>query len=226
MTQVKLKTKHAIRSIILPLREATYVVGLKCCVTGLCDYGFDKWQQQRVGLCKVISTYDMERLLSVLQQTNDERAKAQGITVLQNSHQQVNKNVESGRTQNVVNTGLTKAMTTMDEFKCGFPSGGLSVTSNKWWGNRDHDDCAGTNANGAKTLPEEKAGEEDKIEHETGKTETPHGSSLLKAVRKRAVEDGREALKLGVFGGYGAKKISKREKILLHQIFGSSLPKS
>ena len=165
---------------------------------------------------------------SVFQQTNDERAKAQGITVLQNSPQQGNKNVESARTQNVANAGLNKAMTTMDEFKSGFPSEGLSATSNKWWGNRDRDDCAGSSANGAKTLlPEEKAGEE-KMVHETPKTgnsETPHGSSLLTAVRKRAVEEGREALKLGVFRGYGINKLSKREKILLHQVFGSSLPK-
>ncbi|TKY46784.1 hypothetical protein E2542_SST28833 [Spatholobus suberectus] len=167
---------------------------------------------------------------SVLQQTNDERAKAQGVTVLQNSRQQGNKNVESGRAQNAVNAGLTKAMTTMDEFKCGFPSEGLSTTSNKWWGSSDHDDCAGTNANGAKSRLEEKAaGEADKVAHETGKAEnneTPHGSSLLTAVRKRAVEEGREALRLGVFRGYGVNKLSKREKILLHQIFGSSLPRS
>ncbi|KAH1197614.1 hypothetical protein GmHk_18G051360 [Glycine max] len=152
---------------------------------------------------------------SILHQTNDERAKAQGVTVLQNSHPQGNKNVESGRTQNAVSTGLTKAITTMDEFKCGFPSKGLSTTSNKWWGNTDRDDCAGANANGAK------------MAHETVKAENseiPRGSSLLKAVRKRAVEEGREALKLEVFRGYGINKLSKREKTLLHQIFGSSLP--
>ncbi|KAG4920981.1 hypothetical protein AAZX31_18G102600 [Glycine max] len=154
---------------------------------------------------------------SILHQTNDERAKAQGVTVLQNSHPQGNKNVESGRTQNAVSTGLTKAITTMDEFKCGFPSKGLSTTSNKWWGNTDRDDCAGANANGAK------------MAHETVKAENseiPRGSSLLKAVRKRAVEEGREALKLEVFRGYGINKLSKREKTLLHQIFGSSLPRS
>ncbi|KAK7387025.1 hypothetical protein VNO78_27484 [Psophocarpus tetragonolobus] len=166
---------------------------------------------------------------SVLQQTNDERAKAQGVTVLQNSHQQGNKNIESGRTQNAVNTGLTKAMTTMDEFKCGFPSEGLSTTSNKWWGNSDRDDCAGAKAKGAKSQPEEKTGEADKMTHGMGKAENsepPHGSSLLKAVRKSAVEEGRETLKLGVFRGYGVNKLSKSEKILLHQIFGSSLPRS
>ncbi|RDX83475.1 hypothetical protein CR513_35598, partial [Mucuna pruriens] len=149
--------------------------------------------------------------------------------MLQNSHQQGNKNVESGRTQNVVNTGLAKALTTMDEFKCGFPSEGLSTTSSRWWGNSNHDECAGANPNGAKSQHEEKAGEADKAAHEIGKaenSETPHGLSLLTAVRKRVVEEGREALKLGVFRGYGSNKLSKREKILLHQIFRTSLPSS
>ncbi|KAL2322529.1 hypothetical protein Fmac_026908 [Flemingia macrophylla] len=167
---------------------------------------------------------------SIIQQTNDERPKAQGVTVLQNSHQQQgNKNVESGRTQNPVNSGLTKAMTTMDEFKCGFPSEGLSTTSSKWWGNSGRGDNVRVNANGAKSQVEEKAGEADKVTHEPGqaeKHENPHGFFLLRGVRKRAAEEGREALKLGVFRGYGANKLSKREKILLHKIFGSSLPLS
>ncbi|KAK7305004.1 hypothetical protein VNO77_42902 [Canavalia gladiata] len=166
---------------------------------------------------------------SVLQQTNDERAKAQGVTMLQNSHQQGNKSGESGRTQNLVNTGLTKAMSTMDDFKCGFPSEGLSATSNKWWGSVGHDDCAGTNSDGSKSALEERAGEAEKVACETEKaenSETPLGSSLLKVVRKRAVEEGREAFKVGVFQGYSTNKLSKREKILLHQIFRSSLPRS
>ncbi|XP_061350265.1 uncharacterized protein LOC133295444 [Gastrolobium bilobum] len=168
---------------------------------------------------------------SVLQQTNDERAKAQGVTVLHNSHQQGgNKSVESGRAQNSPNLGMTKGMTTMDEFKFGFPSEGLSTISNKWWGSNDHNDCAGTtNPEGAKNQLEKRAEEINKVACETEKAEsreTPQGSALLKAVRKRAVEEGREACKLGVFRGYGVNKLGKREKILLHQIFRSSLPRS
>ncbi|XP_058782360.1 uncharacterized protein LOC131656756 [Vicia villosa] len=164
---------------------------------------------------------------SVLQQANDERNKAQGVALHQNSHQQGNKTVESGRSPNLTNTLLTKGMTTMDEFKYGFPSESLSTTSNKWWGS---DNRVETRSDGAESQPKESTGESEKKEHETGKgensEETLQGSSLLRAVRKRAVEEGREAFKLGVFRGYGANKVAKREKILLHQIFGSSLPKS
>ncbi|KAL5077626.1 hypothetical protein RYX36_016610 [Vicia faba] len=164
---------------------------------------------------------------SVLQQANDERNKAPGVTLHHNSHQQGNKTVESGRSPNLTNTLLTKGMTTMDEFKYGFPSESLSTTSNKWWGCDDRDE---TRPDGTESQPEESRGESEKKECETRKAEnseeTLQGSSLLKAVRKRAVEEGREAFKLGVFRGYGVNKVAKREKRLLHQIFGSSLPKS
>ena len=166
---------------------------------------------------------------SVSQQTNDERSKAQGATVLHNSHQQGNKSADSGRTQSLLNTSLTKGMTTMDEFKYGFPSKGLSTTSNKWWGSSDHDDRAGTNPDRAKCQLEERANEAEKVACETGNAENsepPQGAALLKAVRKRSVEEGREALKLGVFRGYGVNKLGKREKTLLCQIFRSSLPRS
>ncbi|AES70083.1 hypothetical protein MtrunA17_Chr3g0096311 [Medicago truncatula] len=167
---------------------------------------------------------------SVLQQANDGRAKAQGVTVHQNSHQQGNKSVESVRTQNLPNTVLAKGMTTLDEFKYGFPSESLSTISNKWWGWGDSDDRTDTNQDGGKSQPEESGGEAEKKERETGKAEsseeTRHGLSLLRSVRKRAVEEGRETFNLGVFRGFGVNKLAKREKILLHQIFGSSLPKS
>lgn len=173
--------------------------------------------------------------------------------MVNNSHQQGNRSVESGRTQNLSNTGLIKEMTRMDEFKYGFPSESLSTTSNKWWGSSDHGDSTGTNPGTAKSQPEERGGEAEKVPCKTGNaensettqgssllteenvacetgnaqnSETPQGSSLLTAVRKRAVEEGREAFKLGVFRGYGVNKLRKREKILLHQIFKSSLPRS
>lgn len=127
-------------------------------------------------------------------------------------------------------------MTTVDEFKYGFPSDGLSTTSSKWWGRSGPNDSAGKHPDGAeasdhgKGRPEERAEEEADTETcETGEDETmktPEGTALLTDVRKRAVEEGREALKLGVFRGYGVKKLGKREKMLLLQIFRSSFPRS
>ncbi|KAK7247224.1 hypothetical protein RIF29_42101 [Crotalaria pallida] len=165
---------------------------------------------------------------SVLQQITDDKSKAQGVN--NSNHHQGNKSVESGRTHGSLNASVIKGMTTMDEFKYGFPSEGLSTTSNKWWGSSKHDDCAGNDPDRAKNQLEERAGEADKVVCETGNaenSETLQGAAKLTAARKRAVEEGRETLKLGVFRGYGGvDKLGKRDKILLCQIFRSSLPKS
>ena len=172
---------------------------------------------------------------SVLHQPKDDRSKVQGVTMLHNPHQLASKNTESGRPQNLLSTSLTKGMATLDEFKYGFPSEGLSTSSNKWWGSSGLDDSVRTNTGGAevgdngKTQLEGRAKEADMETCETGKEDEnacPQGTNLLTAVRKRAVEEGREALKLGVFKGHGVNKLSKREKILLLQIFRSSLPRS
>lgn len=126
-------------------------------------------------------------------------------------------------------------MTALDEFKYGFPSHGLSTTSNKWWGSSTPDDSASKNQDGAKVSEpskvqlEERAKEGDTETCESGKDETSktiQGAALLTDIRKKATEEGREALKLRVFRGYGVKKLGKREKALLLQIFRSSLPKS
>lgn len=68
----------------------------------------------------------------------------------------------------------------------------------------------------------------DRKECVTGKEESnvgPQGTGLLTTVKKRTVEEGRKALKLSVFRGYGINKIGKRERALLLRIFKSSLPK-
>ncbi|XP_015972157.1 uncharacterized protein LOC107495523 [Arachis duranensis] len=165
---------------------------------------------------------------SVSQQTNDERSKAQGVTAIHNS--QGNKSTDGGRIQSSFDTSMNKGMTIMDEFKYGFPSQGLSTTSNKWWGSSDHDDSAGTNGSRAECkLEESAAGEAEKVAYETGNagsSEIPQGAALLMTVRKRAAEEGREALKLGVFQRNGVNKLGKREKTLLRRIFRSSLPSS
>ncbi|XP_028751979.1 uncharacterized protein LOC114711720 [Neltuma alba] len=173
---------------------------------------------------------------SILQHPNDARSKASGVTVFHNPHhQQGSKNIETRPSHNVVSSNLTKGMTALDEFKYGFPSEGLSTTSNKWWGSSGPDDSVGKKADG----PDVGKHGKDRIEgtekeeadtemSEAGKEtmKTPEGAALLADIRKRAVQEGRETLKLGVFRGCGVKKIGKREKIMLLQIFSSSLPSS
>lgn len=154
-----------------------------------------------------------------------------------NLQQQGTKNVQTVQAPNFGHQSLMSGMTMSmsDEFKYGFPSDGLSVTTNKWWGGSKSDDnevilvdeaeIEGKDKHQREEKPDdvanEKPDENGKLEDEIG----PRGSGLLTAVRKRAVEEGREALKLGVYRGYGIRKVGRREASLLLRIFKSSLPK-
>lgn len=167
-------------------------------------------------------------------------SKLQGATPPQNLQQQGTKNIQNVRPQNLLGTSLTKGITILDEFKYGYPSDGLSTASNKWWGSSSPVGCEGIFGDGAETNENEKHQSEemvadssdkltvDKEKHEGGKEGckiASQGMGLLATVRKRSMEEGREALKLGVFRGYGINKVGKRERTLLLRIFKSSLPK-
>ncbi|KAK9285063.1 hypothetical protein L1049_024248 [Liquidambar formosana] len=160
-------------------------------------------------------------------------SKLRGVTTPHILQQQGNKNSQSGRPQNLPNTSLTKGITTSsDEFKYGFPSDGLSAVSYNWWGSGSPDGNGGFFfGDGAEVNEDDKHQSEELADEgakpETGKGESnigPQGTGLLMTVRKRAVEEGREALKIGVVRGYGINKRGMRERTLLLRIFKSSLP--
>lgn len=164
-------------------------------------------------------------------------SKSQSVTLSHNLLQQGGKNVHIGRPQTMLSTSLAKAVTSLDEFKYGFPTNGLSTVSNKWWGSscpegyedickdgavpvevvKQQSDVVADDGGNSATVGKEQC------ESEEGKNVGPQGTGLLMAVRKRAAEEGRETL--GVIRGYGADKLGRREKTLLLRIFKSSIPK-
>lgn len=151
-----------------------------------------------------------------------------------NSQQQESKQVQSGQIQSVISGSLIKSLTVLDEFKHGYPSNGLSVASNKWWGSGSPGDFDYIDATetGRECRPkcEDAADDGSNAEKkpESGKENSDdslRGTSLLTAVRKRALEEGQEAIKMGAFRSHHAHKIGKKEKSLMVNIFQSSLPK-
>ncbi|XP_004303879.1 PREDICTED: uncharacterized protein LOC101310432 [Fragaria vesca subsp. vesca] len=156
-----------------------------------------------------------------------------------NLHQQGSKNVQTGRPHNLLTLSLTKG-TTLEEFKSGFPSEGLSTASNRWWGSNSPDCDEGIHGE-ADNADEENKHQSNKLADDSASSITgnqekcgsekqennidPQGTDLLVAVRKRAVEEGKKARKLGVFRGYGARKLGRKERTMLLRIFESSLPK-
>ena len=157
------------------------------------------------------------------------------MAAVPNLQQHGTKNIQTGQALNFGHQSLMTGMTMSDEFKYGFPSNGLSITTNKWWGSSKSDGHEVIVVDGVESEGEDKHQSVEKPDDmanekhdENGKLEDgigPQGSGLLTAVRKRAVEEGREALKLGVYRGYGIKKLGRREASLLLRVFKSSLPK-
>lgn len=154
--------------------------------------------------------------------------------------QQGSRNIQNGRPQNLPNASLSKGIAaSLDEFKYGFPTSGLATASNKWWGSSSPDGHEGTIDNGVEIDEEDQKqseqladnganllvmdGEKAENEKEEG-TIGPQGTGLLTAVRKTTVEEGRKILKIGVGRDHGVLKAGKKERRLLLQIFGSSLP--
>lgn len=135
----------------------------------------------------------------------------------------------------------TKGLTVLDEFMYGFPSEGLSVVSYKWWVSDNPeasnlsdkveiDVGGGCGGKSDITVVDEDSSSGEAAtrssshEDKTNVIPRPRGSQLLKSTRKRAVEEGREAHKLGVFRGRRGREIGEKEKALLLGIFRSSLP--
>lgn len=132
----------------------------------------------------------------------------------------------------------TSSLAIVDEFRYGFPSNGLLKTSNKWWGSSTTINNKDTHVKADRNIEQSEQSEEllkstpweGKVGGQSGTDKsntTPQlsGTGLLSAMRKRALEAGQEALKLGFHQCSGINKPGKREKLLLQGIFGSSLPK-
>ncbi|XP_047308850.1 uncharacterized protein LOC124912297 [Impatiens glandulifera] len=113
-----------------------------------------------------------------------------------------------------------------DEFKNGFPIDGLSVVSHRWWGtsNVTENENSGINetidvGKESNELEGEKAHTVEVID---GNIDDPQGIALLLSIRRRAAENGRKAIKLGVYRGDGSHKLGMKERKLIHRIFKSS----
>lgn len=135
------------------------------------------------------------------------------------SQQLGTRNFQSGSLPHFRISNLTKGTSvSYDEFKYGFPSDGLSTTTYRWWGNKspDRNEDGRLNAKNNTEQPENIA---EKSESQTSVDST--GTTLLTDVRKRAVKEGKETLKLGVCRGRSANMPNSTKRKILHQVFKS-----
>ncbi|KAE8663708.1 Glucan synthase-like 7 [Hibiscus syriacus] len=143
------------------------------------------------------------------QPQSNEQPKLQDGAVVPNLQQQGAKNIQMGQTLNFNHQSLMIGTKMSDEFKFGFPSDGLSVATNKWWGSSKSDgdeavdvdgaETEGENKHQSKELPDDMANDKP---NENGKLDdlNPQGSDLLAAVRKRLWKKDEKRLNLASTG--------------------------
>lgn len=138
------------------------------------------------------------------------------------SHQQGTRNFQSGSSPHYRISNLTKGTSvSYDEFKYGFPSDGLSTATYRWWGNKspDGNQDSQLSDDNAKNSNEQAEIIAEKSEGHTTVDST--GTTLLTNVRKRAVKEGKETLRLGVYRGRSANMLDSTKRKILHQVFKS-----
>ncbi|PHT72947.1 hypothetical protein T459_23732 [Capsicum annuum] len=135
------------------------------------------------------------------------------------SQQQGARNFQSGSLPHFRISNLPKGTSVSnDEFKYGFPSDGLSTTTYRWWGNKspDRNEDSKLNDDNAKNNTEQPENITEKSECQT--SVDSRGTTLLTDVRKRAVKEGKETLKLGVYRGRSANMLDSTKRKILHQV--------
>ncbi|KAM0860033.1 hypothetical protein ACQ4PT_046803 [Festuca glaucescens] len=127
--------------------------------------------------------------------------------------------------------------TYMDDFKYGFPSSGLSSETLKWWGTDSHTETAAAKDD-AREAPEStneasKGMTDDELDWGADEPEadadadgvaTTDPSAQLCSLRRKAAGDGRRLLNGETDRVEQLCRLNKRQKIILAQVFGASLP--
>ncbi|KNA25825.1 hypothetical protein SOVF_003060 [Spinacia oleracea] len=123
------------------------------------------------------------------------------------------------RSNQMLASGLTTETST-DEFKYGFPSTGLSECTYRWWG-RSFNGGNGVSKDDTKTNVEDD--DDATCEEKTDSMEEDNRDEVsLSGIRKRAMEEGKKALKFNVLKKYGVDKLGNEEKILLRRLYQTS----
>ncbi|KAM0842029.1 hypothetical protein ACQ4PT_058625 [Festuca glaucescens] len=129
--------------------------------------------------------------------------------------------------------------TYMDDFMYGFPSSGLSSETLKWWGTDSHTETAAAKDD-VREAPEStnetsKGMTDDELDWGADEPEadadadadgvaTTDPSAQLCSLRRKAAGDGRRLLNGDTGRVQQLCRLNKRQKIVLAQVFGASLP--
>ncbi|GMH19153.1 hypothetical protein Nepgr_020994 [Nepenthes gracilis] len=223
----------------LPLSEAADILGVSTSVLKtICnENGLERWPNSKYLAGKSIEEIKKEAARGKTKASSKSHGSA--VSSLgsplkgKTSKPVVEMSKSHGFTQHLGNRkGLTvETSADLDEFKHGFPSNGLLISNFKRWGGGTPDTCDGRSEIDSETVQEDKCRSEEQVDDGVSecmkKAEVrveeclndKQGTVSLTALRKQAVDEGRQALKLGVWKDHGFDSLEKKEKILLHRLF-------
>lgn len=204
------------------------------------DAAIGTWMSFAFILTTRCSAYYFDQSFCGLSSENQVQSRAlgqQGVSLPGNASQmQGSRNSQHGWPSAVQNQ-MRHVPSFFDDFKYGFPANGLSSVSVKWWGSNSI--VSGKELDSAKSTPNEEGKQdsckltdessgcetidEQTVSEEKDSTNILEPSASLVSLRKRALECGREPLQIGI-SNCESYRLSRRKRLLLLQIFRSSLP--
>ncbi|GMH00070.1 hypothetical protein Nepgr_001909 [Nepenthes gracilis] len=224
----------------LPLSEAADILGVSTSVLKtICnENGLERWPNRKYLAGKTIEEIKKEAARGKSKASSNAVAGS-AVSSLgsplkgKTSRPFVEMSKSLGFTQHLGNRkGLTvETSALLDEFKHGFPSNGLLISNFKWWGDGTPDTREGRSEIDSETVQEDKCRSEEQVDDGVSecmkKAEVrvdkcfndKQGTVSLTALRKQAVDEGRQALKLGVWKDHGFDSLEKKERILLYRLF-------
>ncbi|XP_074321331.1 uncharacterized protein LOC141657855 [Silene latifolia] len=203
----------------LPLSEAADILGVSSSVLKrLCnENGLERWPHRKYLAGKTIEEIKKEAIKEKSKalggNSQADKHKSNGTTARSTpelSKPQGNAGKTTWRPHQTLAPVLPLEVSIFtEEFKYGFPSNGLSRSTNKWWGSGCGNN--GSSKDEAKTTLDVKDALESQVEKVS-----------LAAIRKRALDEGQKALASGALKKHGADQLEKEEQILLRRLFQSS----
>ncbi|KAH9623919.1 hypothetical protein KSS87_002312 [Heliosperma pusillum] len=203
----------------LPLSEAADILGVSSSILKrLCnENGLERWPHRKYLAGKSIEEIKNEAIKEKNKalggNSQADKHKSNGTTARSTpglSKPQGNAGKQNWRPHQTLAPGLPLEVSIFcEEFKYGFPSNGLSTSTNKWWGSGCGNN--GSSEDEDKTTLDGKDTPESQVENVS-----------LSAIRKRALDEGQKALESGALKKHGDDQLEKEEKILLRRLFQAS----
>uniref|UniRef100_A0A453EL90 RWP-RK domain-containing protein n=1 Tax=Aegilops tauschii subsp. strangulata TaxID=200361 RepID=A0A453EL90_AEGTS len=238
-TRVSLSYEEISKLFSLPIAEAASILGVCTSVLKrICrTHGIVRWPYRKIVSGKGDDAKNAEREKAMQLLELSKIAKQKGVPKAQQGSAKAGSAIGRQNAPSLSQFSQAKDIPTyMDDFKYGFPSSGLSTETMKWWGTDSHTETAPAkddNREGSESTNEASKGmTDDELDWGADEPEADADgvaaatdpSAQLCFLRRKAAGDGRRLLNGDTGRVQQLCRLNKRQKIVLAQVFGASLP--